>query len=445
MNTPAAPVEKDPVCGMTVDPARAKATYEHNGKTYFFCCAGCKEKFKGDPAKYLAPKMLVGIAPMSAMSAPAAALEKDPVCGMTVDPARAKATYEHNEKTYFFCCAGCKEKFKADPGKYLATKTLAGIAPMSAHPIQIAPAPSARPSIGSVAAARGVAAAPAPKTQQNEYTCPMDPEVRQQGPGDCPKCGMALEPSIAALPATKTEYTCPMHPEIVKDAPGDCPICGMALEPRTVNVEEEKNPELVDMTRRFWISVALTIPVLAIAMAGVIPGLASLLHGASPRDLQFLEFVLATPVVLWAGFPFFVRGVRSLATRNLNMFTLIGLGVGVAYGYSVVALFAPGIFPASFRGLFGNVDVYFEAAAAITALVLLGQVLELRARSRTGAAIQALLGLAPKTARLIREDGSEADVPLGDLIPATSCACVPAKKFRSMAWCSRERAASTNR
>jgi Cu+-exporting ATPase len=367
------------------------------------------------------------------MNTTAAPLEKDPVCGMSVDPARAKATHEHAGKTYFFCCPGCKEKFKADPAKYLAPKTLVGIAPMSARPMQIAPAPSAPIQIAPAAAAGAVAAptgpiAP-PKAQQSEYTCPMDPEVRQQGPGDCPKCGMALEPAVAALPETKIEYTCPMHPEIVRDAPGNCPICGMALEPRTVSVEEEKNPELVDMTRRFWISVALTIPVLLVAMADVIPGVARLLHGASPRDLQFLEFVLATPVVLWAGFPFFVRGVRSLVTRNLNMFTLIGLGVGVAYGYSVAAFAAPGIFPAAFRGLFGEVNVYFEAAAAITTLVLLGQVMELRARSHTGAAIKALLGLAPKTARLIRDDGSEVDAPLGDIKPGDRLRVRPGEKI----------------
>ncbi len=349
--------------------------------------------------------------PMNTQNAPGGPVAKDPVCGMTVDPARAKAAHEHAGKTYYFCCAGCKEKFIADPGKYLASRTLVGIAPASSHPVQITPAaPSVHAPVAEVAApASPKAAAKAPS---NEYTCPMDPEVRQQGPGDCFKCGMALEPVVAAVAATKTEYTCPMHPEIVRDAPGDCPICGMALESRTVTVEAEKNPELADMTRRFWVSVALTIPVLLIAMTDFVPGLSSLMRMVAPRAWQWAEFILATPVVLWCGWPFFVRGWRSLVTRNLNMFTLIGLGVGVAYGYSVVGLLAPGIFPASFRGLLGEVDVYFEAAAAITTLVLLGQVMELRARSRTGAAIKALLGLAPKTARRIQEDGSEVDVPL---------------------------------
>jgi Cu+-exporting ATPase len=364
---------------------------------------------------------------MSTEAVPAS-VEKDPVCGMNVDPVRAKAIHEHAGKTYFFCCPGCKEKFKGDPAKYLVPKTLVGIAPMfSPSPIQIAPAASANRQPAPMAISEATSAALEPN--QNEYICPMDPEIRHVGPGDCPKCGMALEPAVAALPATKTEYTCPMHPEIVNVAPGDCPICGMALEPRTVSVEEEKNPELAGMTRRFWTSVVLTVPVLLIAMADFIPSLARLMVGASPRDQQFFEFALATPVVLWAGWPFFVRGARSLVTRNLNMFTLIGLGVGVAYGFSAVGLFAPGIFPASFRGLGGEVEVYFEAAAAITTLVLLGQVMELKARSRTGAAIKALLGLAPKTARLLRDDGSELDTPLAQIKPGDRLRVRPGEKI----------------
>ena len=353
--------------------------------------------------------------------------EKDPVCGMTVDPSRAKATLEHAGKMYYFCCGGCKEKFSADPAKYLRPKTIVGIAPMAAHPAQIASDTARSPlkPVVNIEASPGAAS----KLAWNEYTCPMDPEVRQQGPGDCPKCGMALEPVVAALPATKTEYTCPMHPEIVRDAPGSCPICGMALEPRTVSIEEEQNPELSSMTRRFWVSVALTAPILIVAMADIFPGLSALIRFASPRTWQWLEFILATPVVLWGGWPFFVRGWRSLVTRNLNMFTLIGLGTGVAFGFSVVGVLFPGIFPSSFRGEGGEVAVYFEAAAAITTLVLLGQVMELRARSRTGAAIKALLGLAPKTARLIREDGSEVDVPLDQVKPGDRLRVRPGEKI----------------
>jgi Cu+-exporting ATPase len=355
-------------------------------------------------------------------------MEKDPVCGMTVDPARAKATYEHAGKTYYFCCRGCQEKFSAEPAKYLSSRELEGIAPASLHTIQIAPAPvhSAPPHVTSIAPAPPPAS---PRHASNEYTCPMDPEVRKQGPGDCPKCGMALEPVVVAAPATRTEYTCPMHPQIVRDKPGSCPICGMALEPRTVTAEEEKNPELVNMTRRFWICTVLTIPILLVAMSDFMPSMSPLMRLASPRTWQWFEFILATPVVLWGGWPFFVRGWRSLVTRNLNMFTLIGLGVGVSYVFSVVGAFLPGIFPASFRGEGGEVAVYFEAAAAITTLVLLGQVMELRARSQTGAAIRALLGLAPKTARLIRDDGSEVDVPLDQVKPGDRLRVHPGEKI----------------
>ncbi|HEX7530676.1 MAG TPA: copper-translocating P-type ATPase [Pyrinomonadaceae bacterium] len=243
------------------------------------------------------------------------------------------------------------------------------------------------------------------------YTCPMHPEVRQEKPGPCPKCGMALEQLAPQTAAEKIEYTCPMHPQIVRDKPGNCPICGMALEPRTVSLEEEENPELVDMTRRFWVGVALTVPLLLIAMSDFVPG-NPLERIVSMRVLGWVQFALATPVVLWGGWLFFVRGWQSIVNRSLNMFTLIGLGVSVAYVFSVIAKLFPEIFPPSFRDAAGGVPVYFEAAAAITTLVLLGQVLELRARSQTGAAIKALLGLAPKTARRIREDGSEQDVPL---------------------------------
>ncbi len=251
------------------------------------------------------------------------------------------------------------------------------------------------------------------------YTCPMHPEIRQSGPGSCQKCGMALEPIEPSAVSAKTEWTCPMHPEIVRDAPGNCPICGMALEPRTVSIEEEKNPELIDMTRRFWVSTALTIPLVIIAMRGFIPGL-SLDRLISHAALKWLEFVLATPVVLWGGWSFFVRARQSIINRSPNMFTLIGLGVGLAYLFSIAATLVPGVFPPAFRGESGEVGTYFEAAAVITTLVLLGQVLELRARSKTGAAIKMLLGLAPKTARRVK-DGTEEDVPLdqvqaGDLL-----------------------------
>jgi Cu+-exporting ATPase len=251
--------------------------------------------------------------------------------------------------------------------------------------------------------------APAARTL---WTCPMHPEVQQTGPGVCPKCGMALEPTTPLAPTARTLWTCPMHPEVVREGPGSCPICGMALEPKTVVSEvEPENPELTDMTRRFRVSAALSVPLVLIAMAHLVPG--HRLEQVMPHRVRaFLELALATPVVLWGGWPFFVRAWYSFVHRSLNMFTLIGLGVGVAYVYSVVAVLFPGVFPPSFRGADGQVGLYFEAAAVIVTLVLLGQVLELRARSRTGAAIRSLLGLAPKTARRVRPDGSEEDVPL---------------------------------
>jgi len=267
----------------------------------------------------------------------------DPVCGMTVEPASAAGHHTHAGTTYYFCSLHCRDRFAADPARYLSAQ------------------------------------APAPAT-----------------------------------PAAPGKWTCPMHPEIVRDGPGACPICGMALEPLIVTADAGDNPELADMTRRFWISLAATAPLLVIAMGAMIPGLAHLL----PAGVQsWVELALATPVVLWGAWPFFVRFRDSLANRSPNMFTLIGLGVGVAYVYSVVAVVAPGLFPAAFRGHDGGVAVYFEPAAAIVTLVLLGQVLELRARGRTGAAIRALLKLSPKRARRVRADGGEDDVSLDDVHP----------------------------
>ena len=247
-------------------------------------------------------------------------------------------------------------------------------------------------------------------SQSMIYTCPMHPEVQQERPGACPKCGMALERKIITGIETQTVYTCPMHPEIVEDKPGNCPKCGMALEPRSVEVEEDTS-ELDDMSRRFRVSAILAIPVFLLAMvADLAPGW--LPDGLSMKTVQWIEFALATPVVLWGGWPFFVRGWQSVVSWNLNMFTLIGLGVAVAWIYSMGALLFPGIFPSTMQLEGGTVHVYFEAAAVITALVLLGQVLELRARSRTNSAIKLLLGLAPNRARIVRDDGKEEDIPL---------------------------------
>jgi Cu+-exporting ATPase len=266
------------------------------------------------------------------------------------------------------------------------------------------------------------------KQDQVTYTCPMHPEVLQATPRSCPKCGMALERDGVPMSTTRTEYTCPMHPEVVQCHPGSCPKCGMALEARTIKAEaEEDNSELKDMTRRFRVSVTLAFPVLVLAMAvDLVPAL--LPEQLSMRDIQWSEFLLATPVVLWCGWPFLVRGWRSIMTWNLNMFTLIGLGVSAAWLYSVIALLFPSVFPANLQHESGTVPVYFEAAAVITALVLLGQVLELRARSNTNTAIKALLGLAPNTARILREDGSEEDIPLQQVHPGDILRIRPGEK-----------------
>ena len=282
-------------------------------------------------------------------------LVKDPVCGMTVDPHKTPHRAEHARRTYYFCAAGCRTKFLADPERYLA--------PAEAHPEPVKP--------GAI------------------YTCPMHPQIRQVGPGTCP-------------------------------------ICGMALEPVEISAGHGPHPELVDMQRRFWVAVALTIPILALEMGGHLTGLAHLLQ---PSSANWLQLVLATPVVLWAGWPFFVRGWQSLVTRNLNMFTLIALGTGAAWIYSVTATVMPGAFPDTFRHAGGAVAVYFEAAAVITALVLLGQVLELRARETTSGAIRALLDLAPKTARLIAPDGSEREVALEEVVIGNRLRVRPGEKI----------------
>lgn len=258
------------------------------------------------------------------------------------------------------------------------------------------------------------------------YTCPMHPEVDSPDPGNCPTCGMSLEFS-SPLEGSR-EYVCPMHPEIVRAEPGSCPTCGMALEPRTVTREEEENPELLDMTRRFWVAVALSLPVLAIAMGEFFPGGSPMARIFPESWLGTIEFALATPVVLWAGWPFFQRGWQSILLRSPNMFTLIALGVGVAWIYSTVAFLLPDIFPSSFRAEGGAVAVYFEAASVIVALVLLGQVLELRARSQTSGAIRALLGLTPKTARRINDDGTEGDVPLEQVMVGDRLRVRPGEK-----------------
>jgi Cu+-exporting ATPase len=356
------------------------------------------------------------------------ALEKDPVCGMTVDPGRARGRVRHAGKDYFFCCQSCATKFRSDPERYLNSAAyepmsgqghayagglvqLGGIAPTPGAPqVQVADLPAAKACEGKAA----------------KYICPMCPVVESDHPDACPKCGMALEPAVLSA-STRTEYTCPMHPEIIRDAPGACPLCGMALEPRTVAAEAE-NPELASMTRRFWTSLALTVPVIALGMAAMLPGM-PFMRLMSMRATGWIELLLASPVVLWAGRPFFERGWASIVNRSLNMFTLIAIGTGTAYLSSVAAVLFPSVFSASFRSTSGEVPLYFEAAAAITTLVLLGQVLELRARSRTWSAIRALLELSPKTARLVRADGTEIDVPVAHISAGDALRVRPGEKI----------------
>ncbi|MBX5199030.1 heavy metal translocating P-type ATPase [Rhizobium sp. NZLR10] len=317
--TTPAPV-RDAVCGMTVDPEAGKPSLDHAGRLYHFCSEGCRTKFAAAPQDYLTAK--------------------DPVCGMDVDRSTAKHFLKVEGEKYYFCSAGCQTKFEADPPVYRDGK---------------------RPP-----------AKPAPKG---------------------------------------TLYTCPMHPEVISDRPGDCPKCGMALEPAGIPpADEGPSPELVDFVRRLWVSAILAVPLLALGM-GPMLGL-QLREMIGEPQATYVELLLATPVVLWAALPFLSRAWASLVNRSPNMWTLIGLGVGTAYVYSLVATLAPGIFPMSFRGHGAAVPVYFEAAAVIVALVFVGQVLELKARERTGSAIRALLDLAPKTARRIDADGGESDVPV---------------------------------
>ncbi len=307
----------------------------------------------------------------------------DPVCGMRVQPEKAAATVEHHGQTYYFCNPGCAAKFRESPQQFLEPA-----------------AESERP--------------PAKVTSRTArmYTCPMHPEVEQPGPGACRKCGMALDPKAPAFGAARqVEYTCPMHPEIVRNEPGNCPICGMALEPRGVPAgAEEDDGDLRLMTRRFWVCAALTVPLVIIAMGRMFIDIDLLTRWM--HVWAWVELALATPVVLWGAAPFFVRGYRSIRTLNLNMFTLISIGVAAAYLYSVIATALPGLFPPSFRNEHGEIGVYFEAAAIIVTLVLLGQVLELRARRQTGGAIRALLDLSAKTARRLDETGAEQEIPL---------------------------------
>ena len=381
---------RDPVCGMVTTDPGAYLPLEYRGKTYYFCSEHCRQKFSDNPEKYLGEPSVREAEPREF---------RDPVCGMVTTDANAYLPLEYHGKIYYFCSEHCRKKFKENPDKYLRA-------------VEERAAPASRTN---------------GRTQ--DYCCPMHPEVQSPVPASCTKCGMALEPAIpGAFPGT-TQWTCPMHPEVVREEPGACPLCGMALEPVSpAEAGGEENAEYRDMKTRFVVSAVLTLPIVLISMRSMIPGGAFLDALATAGTFLWIELLLATPVVLWGGWPFFVRAWQSLVFKSLNMFTLIGLGVAVSYGYSLVAALFPGIFPSSFRGMNGTIGVYFEAAAVITTLVLLGQVLELKARSKTGEAIRSLLSLAPKKARRIDAQGHDEDVPLGMIHPGDRLRVLPGEK-----------------
>jgi Cu+-exporting ATPase len=450
---------------MMVDPATARGgSYSYQGKTYYFCNPKCNERFQAEPGKYLDPNykpggmsgmVQLGVRTSAAKTAgtvgnpgtPEVVLVegssesriKDPVCGMMVDPAPARGgSYSYQGKTYYFCNPKCNEKFQAAPEKYVdpnyrpggmggmvqlgasasaakAAGTVVNLGTPKAVPLQ-----NQLRSTGEGAHFQGASAVKTPA-----YVCPMCPEVRSEVPAACPSCGMALEPEVPTAPARKIQYTCPMHPEIVRDDPGSCPICGMALEPKVITTAvEEENPELRDMWRRLKISLVFGVPLLVLAMAHMFFG--TFEH--QPAMVAWIQLALSTPVVLWCGWPFFERAWNSVKFRSPNMFTLIGMGIGVAYIYSLVATIAPGLFPPSLRGMHGMPDVYFEASAAITVLVLVGQVMELRARSRTSSAMRALLDLAPPIAHLVL-DGAEHDVAVENVQVGQTLRVKPGEKI----------------
>lgn len=396
----------DPICGMTVKPETAAATVEHNGENIYFCSVGCSEKFKRQIAAE-APSGLVQLGRRSPQEATPPHI--DPVCKMLVNPDTAAASFEHDGETYYFCNIGCKDRFAGDPGQFLDDDPGHSHRHNSRHQEEPGAAATFVDPVCSMTVSPDAAAGKHVHGGKTYYFCSngcnekfvADPEkyLNPVKPADLPK---------------DVEYTCPMHPEIVQIGPGSCPICGMALEPMIISLDDEPDPEYIDMKHRFGISALLTIPVFVLAMAEMFPNFHLVVD---PKISIWIQFVLATPVVLWGGFPFFQKALASVKNVSLNMFTLIAIGTGAAYLLSLAALFVPQLFPAAMRdGHTGLVPGYFEAAAVITTLVLLGQVLELRARSQTSSAIKELLRLAPETATVVNEDGSEEVIDLKHVI-----------------------------
>ncbi|MBS0150060.1 MAG: heavy metal translocating P-type ATPase [Nitrospira sp.] len=414
--------EIDPICGMSVDPTSAAGQYAYKGATYYFCGVSCLERFRADPERALSKKP-VNLVTMPSprkllpMMQPIEQAEIDPVCGMTVDPATAAGRYEYQGKTYYFCAVSCLERFRANPEEMLNKKKPLN---MVAMPTSGKPLPMMQPiKQGKIDPVCGMTVQPTTAVGSYEYRgdryyfCATrclekfrdDPEYYLIPPDQ------RVPKPVTVPTGGVVEYVCPMDPEVLETQPGACRICGMALEPKVVSAEDVGNPELEDMSRRFRICLGPAVLVMFIAMSDMIPGM-PLHHRFGGEVLNWVQLLLAMPVVLWGGAPFFQRGWASIVNSAPNMFTLIAIGTGAAFGYSVLATLLPTLLPASFHQSDGTVAVYFEAAAMITVLVLLGQVLELRARSQTSSAIKSLLRLAPATARLVRPDGSEEDVPL---------------------------------
>ncbi len=403
----------DPVCGMDVDPSRSTEVASHEGARFFFCCDGCRDMFEADPAKYAGNRGVCRAL--------------DPVCQMTVDPSIAEEQSAYKKRTFWFCCDGCRSMFEADPAKYSNVETGEPLASGAAGELPFAT------SSGELVATKdpvcGMTVDPRKAAGTHLHAGVIylfcNPRCLQKFQAD-PAKWLAPKPAATASAAASDDriHTCPMDPEIRQRGPGACPKCGMALEPAEVSLEEGPNPELDDMTRRLRVAAPLAVVVFALAMGDMLPGMP--VHRALGSARLWVELVLSSPVVLWAGAPFFARGAASIKTRSPNMFTLVALGTGSAYLFSLVAIVAPSLIPQAFRD-HGEPPVYFEAAAVITTLVLVGQVLELRARRATGSALRALLGLTPKQARRIR-DGNEDDVAIEALAVGDQLRVRPGEK-----------------
>lgn len=407
----------DPICGMSVSPETAAGVLRHNGETIYFCSESCLETFKrknniSDSSQNAHADARVHS--HDVMREDKSGSEIDPICGMTVNPATAAGSFNHEGKNYYFCSKGCLQKFINQTNGVPASGFVQlGRARQTVAHGEMTATPGGEfiDPVCAMSVEPETAAGKHEYKGQTYYFCSVGCLNKfKQNPANFLENKKEETKSAAS---EGVEYTCPMHPEIIQIGPGACPKCGMALEPKTFTLDDAPDPEYLDMKRRFWISAVLTLPVFVLAMAEMLPNFHAVV---SPRVSLWIQFVLATPVVLWGGFPFFVRGVQSIKNASPNMFTLIAIGTGAAYLFSLFALFFPQMFPASMRGEHtGLIAAYFEAAAVITTLVLLGQVLELRARSQTSSAIKELLGLAPKTATVVFDDGSEAEISLSDL------------------------------